>query len=289
MIIKIADNIHEHIQQLEYLSSLDLASSQLKQVHLWLKSLKHDAQVEQNSAYFIDHHFGDRSDWAIIHQLRLWQGSYLIQPSHLLINTHLQCFFFKSKSFHPGLTITSDGTFQVVSPKGYRIIESPLAQNEKQKVALSTFISNKGIQARKLFKPLNPMFIDSVLVPSSSFIRRPQRSSLNVNHIIHADQVAEFIDAQQASLPTTKAKVSSKKLKQFAETLASYHSPIQADYFQRLGITQREEVKKKPESQYQCAKCNIGISETVARFCLKHVKRFKGKKYCYSCQQFYST
>ncbi|WP_027707824.1 nuclease-related domain-containing protein [Zooshikella ganghwensis] len=289
MIIKAADSIHEHIQQLEYIHSLGLNNIQSRQVQIWLKSLKHDYQVEKNSAYFIDHHFSDNKDWAVIHQLRLWQGSYLIQPSHLLINRHLQCFFFKSKSFHPGLTVTNDGTFQVVSSRGYKVIESPLAQNAKQKAALCNFISNKGIRARKLFKSLSPIFLDGVLVPSSSFIRRPQRPQLDVDHIIHADQVAEFIDTQQASLPTSKDTISSKKLKQFAEALVSYHSPVKTDYFQRLGIVPINEVKAVSTNQYQCAKCNTDISETVARFCLKHVRRFKGKQYCYSCQQFYSV
>lgn len=81
-------------------------------------------------------------------------------------------------------------------------------------------------------------------------------------------------------------------IKEIDDKLVSFHKPIKINYYGKLGIYRTGNIESsntttkidREQSKYYCYACKKSISTKVASFCFKNKNGFKGKAYCYDCQ-----
>ena len=254
------------------------------------------------------------------------------QIDHLLIDRFLEIYVCESKRFNEGIGINEHVEFfSVNAATTHTPIESPIEQNNRHKLILKRlFDSDEIILPTRLGLKMKPSLHSLILIANTSKIYRPKNGKNvdDLDRVIKVEQLRKRIDkdfmgnspSELMHQVTSVAKmISSETLEEFAEDLASLHTPLRIDWKKRFGITDRqpEITVRTPALQAAatvatkrasippaapaiaqptapqptqpqrlfCAACKKTVSQNVANFCWNNQARFHGKVYCYDCQR----
>ncbi len=292
MIIKYSDSREADISELESLLSRKLTSRQRFLVEREILSIKKGARGERDSAYYINFYYGDSRRWIVIHDLRIELNGRSAQIDHILINRLFDVYVLESKCYGYGLRITDTGEFEVCCDKRYVGIPSPIEQNKRHIALLSPFIEYHGLMPKRLPVPIKPCFLNYVLVSPKSVLKRPDADKFDSSAVIKADSLTTVIEDRADSIGTVDALSSLVKMSTFSQIekfgrdLVKLHRPASFDWKKKFGIHEMpSRTTSDATAGYYCAKCKVGISAKVARFCWSNKKRFKGKAFCIECQK----
>ena len=298
MLIKEKDPAEKAIQQLESILKIpSLPKETCLKVEREIKTLNAGNRGEADSAYFIDFHYRNKPNWAVIHDLRIECGGNVAQIDHLLIDRFIEFYVLESKSYAYGLKITDRGDFLRWDGHRYSALESPIEQTKRHAIVLGQLLKGEDLLPKRLGMALQPKFLPYVLVSPKSVINRPDNRKFNTDIVIKSDELFKQIEKDFDSTSTIAAMgalaklISVETLKEFAQRLATYHQPAEIDYYAKFGIKPVTQIQTPhaetpaPISKYFCFKCSKPISYKVAMFCFQNKGRFGGKAYCYDCQK----
>ena len=302
-----------------------------EQIKQTIRNIQSGLKGEKDAAYHINFYYENHKNWAVIHDLRLEVDGHSAQIDHLLIDRFLEIYVCESKRFHEGIGINKHGEFfsfnEDGKPKG---IASPIEQNNRHKLILKRlFDSDEIALPTRLGLKMKPSLHSLILIANTTKIYRPQNDKNvdELDRVIKVEQLRKRIEKDfTGNRPselmhqfTSVAKmISSETLEEFAEDLASLHTPLRMDWKKRFGITDRQPeitvrastpqtaatIAPKPTNapsapaitqpaapqptQPQhlfCAACKKTVSPNVANYCWNNQARFHGKVYCYDCQR----
>jgi hypothetical protein len=232
MLIKQADDKSARLAALE--ARMGMPGDAGKQAKSDYYRLKAGIKGEQDSAYFIDFHYGESSkNWAVIHDLRLEHGGRVVQIDHLLLNRFSEIYVLETKQFNSGIKITEEGEFLRWNDyrKTYEGMESPLLQNERHIAVLKDVCGTLELPVRLGIR-LQPDFQSLVLIANNAKIFRPSKSAFDTSRVIKADQLRSRIDKDiegesGASILLKAPKmVSSETVRDLAMQLVARHTPL---------------------------------------------------------------
>jgi Nuclease-related domain len=306
MLIKTKDPADTAVQELETIARLpSLPGETLAKVNTELKTLKAGNRGELDSAYFIDFHYRDKPNWAVIHDLRIEYGGKVAQIDHLLVTRFLEFYVLESKRYTYGLKITDRGEFMFWDGHRYVPMESPIEQTKRHAAVLEQLLKGEGLLPKRLGVVLSPTFKPFVLVSPKSSVIRQDRKLFDSDMVIKSDELfrqitADFDKASTPSMMGSLAKIVSREtLTHLAQRLVSYHRPAAINYYARFGVSPLQTAPPRtavpeskntgnelqPHSRYFCFRCNRPVTQRVATFCFQHKERFGGKAYCFDCQK----
>ncbi len=242
MIIKTKDAPEHTIFVLETILTIpELPKATRKRVQKELDFFKRGIYGEKNAAYYIDFHFKDQPDWAIIHDLRLKLNGRVAQIDHLLINSDFEFYLLETKSFAYGIKITETGEFLMWLGNRYVGIPSPLAQSDRHLVVLQDLLNSKKLLPKKLFSTVKPKFRSYVLIAPKSRVMRPPQDKFDTSQVIKADLLYQILSGgTKNGFPIKKHTISSKALEQFAQQIVRYHHPKIKEYLTLFGISKEQ-------------------------------------------------
>ena len=114
MLIKSADNKSKRLALLQDLqNSPNLDEWQKKRLSDELLKVRRGMQGEKDAAYYLDNHFSDGKNHAVIHDLRLDFDGEIAQIDHLLINRLLDFYLIETKSFSGDITVAHMVSFRL--------------------------------------------------------------------------------------------------------------------------------------------------------------------------------
>ena len=310
MIVKKRDSLRPQFDALEALLALDPPEKKRALVEKELKLLRSGERGEKDSAYYIDFHWGDSKNWAVLHDLRLEDRGQVAQIDHVLINRHLEIFVLETKHYRQGLTISESGEFSFFFNGRAQAIPSPIEQNKRHIFFLERYVKNRGLMPKRLGITMTPVFKNFVLVSPESKIVRPPLQAFDTSMVIKSDMLRDEVEKHldSVSLEAVLAfgrLIGQDTLQNIARSLAAQHQPASIDYQEQFAI-RAEAISDKPSgveaasvategttksqrsqeaSRYFCARCRKGISKKVAMFCFQNKRRFSGKAYCFDCQK----
>ncbi|WP_457755787.1 nuclease-related domain-containing protein [Thermodesulfatator indicus] len=291
MIIKRKDSRENDIKKLRKLLSYNISPKQRFLIEREIRAIQKGEQGERDAAYYIDFHYGKSKNWMVIHDLRIEHRGRVAQIDHLLINRIFEIYVLESKNFSYGLRITPSGDFEVYYKGKYFGIPSPIEQNKRHIEVLCELIRDNDLMPKRLGISLKPKFFNYILISPSSIIKRPNNKKFDTSQIIKADKIKEAIEnnLDNANNPLFILNISSTEtIFNFAQKLVRFHKPVQINWAEKFGITEKQKIteeQKRTKNRYFCAKCRKFISEKEAKFCWNNKERFKGKAYCFNCQQ----
>jgi hypothetical protein len=302
MLIKSADDKSKRIALLESLqSSQKLDYSQRKWAKEELHRLKQGIQGERDAAHYIDSHFADSKNYAVVHDLRLVVDDEVTQIDHLLVGRTLHFYLLETKHFNGNLIINEHGEFSVKysdqSPFG---IPSPIEQSKRHERALLKVLEWLQISGRV---PTKPVFHHAVLIHPRATITRPPSKSLDTSMVVKADQFGTWhgkhVDKDYGVVAafTGLANVrSAETIKDWAEQIARRHrpeDPLRLPEFMKPRAPTSEAPRaveaaraSGPTAPAQekrkliCATCGEKIGFSEAKYCWNNERRFGGKQFC---------
>ena len=132
MIIKTADDHgRRHRHPLEQLARHPGASAAIrKKIEIEIRCIKAGARGTRSRRppTRSTGHFGDGTDFAVIHDLRIVVGEQVAQIDHLIVNRSLAAFLCETKNFSDGLGCNEHGEwvgFRNGKPSRYRLAAAP--------------------------------------------------------------------------------------------------------------------------------------------------------------------
>ena len=302
-----------------------------EQIKQTIRNIQSGLKGEKDAAYHINFYYENHKNWAVIHDLRLEVDGHSAQIDHLLIDRFLEIYVCESKRFHEGIGINKHGEFfsfnEDGKPKG---IASPIEQNNRHKLILKRlFDSDEIALPTRLGLKMKPSLHSLILIANTTKIYRPQNDKNvdELDRVIKVEQLRKRIEKDfMGNSPselihqfTSAAKIiSSETLEEFAEDLASLHTPLKTNWKKRFGISDRQPeitvrastpqaaatIAPKPTNapsapaitqpaapqptqpqRLFCAACKKTVSPNVANYCWNNQARFHGKVYCYDCQR----
>lgn len=295
MLVKSAENKSKRLTLLQDLqNSPRLDDWQKKRLSEELLKVRRGIQGEKDAAYYLDNHFGDGKNHAVIHDLRLVVDGEIAQIDHLLISRLLNFYLLETKSFSGDITISSHGEFSVKygAEKVYNI-PSPIEQSKRHENVWRRLLAKLDITGRA---GVGLRFKHVVLVDPKAAIYRPDAKAFDTSMVIGADQFRTWHLAHvDNDISITEVLVSmlnfkrSDTLRQIAEKICRQHQP--EDFLQMPDWLQPQPAKlqknitvDQPEQggrkKLICLTCNSKISYDEGKFCWNNDKRFKGAQYC---------
>ena len=148
---------------------------------------------------------------------------------------------------------------------------------------------------------MKPMVHSLVLVSNNARIGRPGRPIKGLDEVIKAEKLRTALyDAFDAAPNVRMSRLIGKDaLAKFARELAGLHRPASYDWAARFGLSEAPSValdapvatvpalpeKARPRgSDHRCARCGVGVSFAVVKFCWNNKARFGDAVYCMECQ-----
>lgn len=189
MIFKQADSKVKDIEiLLQLLQRSDLTQQMRQHIEHHLQLVRSGIKGEAESAYQLQFHFGNHSEWVIINDLRLKYQGKVAQIDHLLINRHMQIFVCESKRIAGSLIINEQG------------MASPLEQNRRHITLLNNLLLSDKIQLPSRFgRKLRPPLYSLILVSNDACIRRSRNPVSGLDSVIKNEQLQTKV--QQLSKP----------------------------------------------------------------------------------------
>lgn len=309
MLIKTADDKSKRVALLENLQaapSLDKRQQEWVTNELW--RLRQGIQGERDAAHYIDSHFRDNENYAIVHDLRVEVDGEVAQIDHMLMGRAI-CFLFETKCFGGNVKINDHGEFSVTYA-GQRTfgIESPIEQSRRHEKVLRKLLDRLDIKTRT-GQPLE--FRHVVLVHPKATITRPAESKFSTSSVIKADQLpswhAHFVDKELSVLKMLSLVVNVRgvdTVRAWAEKIVRQHRPTdllalpefirptrQPEARTETAITPNalpasprskdpDESTKTSSRRLICGTCGVKISYAEGKFCWANERRFGGAQYC---------
>lgn len=244
MKIKSATDRQDELETLQRLLEHPQASErQRSQIELEIRMLRAGIRGEAETAYELDFHLRDSTNWAVLHDLRIEHAGRVAQIDHLLINRFLECWVCESKHFSEGVAVNAQGEFTAFFNGRPRGVPSPIAQNERHIDVLEALMNSPTFPLpKRLGMTLRPSFISLVVVSKGARIQRPTPTPPAFQGILKSDQVWQYIqrDMDRASLVSVAGCLSklvgSDTLRSLAEGLAGQHRPIRVDWAAKFGL-----------------------------------------------------
>lgn len=319
MLIKSADDKSKRMVLLEsLLDSALLNDDQKVWIRRDLKNLRYGIQGERDAAHYIDNHFADASNHAVVHDLRLELEGEVAQIDHLVIARGFTFYLLETKNFNGNLHINERGEFSVSYGHDKVFgIPSPLEQSRRHENVLSKLLERLGIAGRIQRKPA---FKHVVLIHPKGTIHRPDAKMFDTSHVIKADQFASWrekhIEKDTSTLQAIGSMLnlrSADTVREWAEKIVRQHRPANLlalpDFIkpqmprpvQVVGPAPRPSfalptraaaapVRAAPppvaradetaKKRLICQTCGGKISYQEGLFCWNNVKRFGGLQYC---------
>ena len=295
MLIKSADNKSKRLTLLHDLqNSPRLDDWQKKRLNDELLKVRRGIQGEKDAAHYLDNHFSDGKNHAVIHDLRLEVDGEIAQIDHLLINRLLDFYLLETKNFGGDVTITAHGEFSVkYGVERVYNIPSPIEQSKRHENVLRRLLTKLEIKGRA---GTSPRFKHVVLVDPKAAIHRPDAKIFDTSMIIGADQFRTWQLAHVDKEISTAVALSSMlnirgsdALKEVAEKISRQHRPEDLLHMPDWLLPQPAKSQKETTtSQLEhagrkkliCLTCNSKISYEEGKFCWNNDKRFMGGQYC---------
>ncbi len=298
MLIKYADDPTKRLRLLDDLQQSDrLDDRQRKWLSDERKRFTTGRQGEQSAAHYIDMHFRDGQNHAVLHDLRLSSEGQTAQIDHLMFSRGWHFYLLETKNFGGNLRINAQGEFSVKYPDGKEYgIASPLEQSRRHEVVLRKVLQQIGVQSRT---GQDPVFHHVVLVHPRATITRPPKDAFDTSTVIKADQFKswqeEYIEKGLGTASILKAILnvaSSETLRQNAEMLARQHRPTDPlalpdwmgpkEPVVAVAKSAASPLSHDPSiaKKLICATCGVKIDFEVGRFCWRNPKKFGGLQYC---------
>ncbi len=313
MIIKSADDKSKRIDLLTDLQKSSMLDARQKD---WLREelmrLRRGIQGERDAAHYIDNHFRDSENNAVLHDLRISVDGEVAQIDHLIINRTLRFYLLETKCFNGNVQINDRGEF-TVAYSGERAfgVESPLEQSRRHERILSKLLDRLEITGRMGVKA---NFFHAALLHPKAIITRPDKKKFDTDDVIKADQIGTWL---QAHIDRTVGVVgafagllnvhSPQTAREWAEKLARQHrptNPLDLPDFMKP----REAANPKPavasrsasvavqaaspasanseappealRKKLVCVTCRQKITFPEGKFCWGNEARFGGFQYC---------
>ncbi len=308
MLIKAADDKSKRLDLLEALQfSPVLEKWHKEKLSKELKDLKIGLKGEAEAAYYINAHYADDPNFAVLHDLRIVVDGEVAQIDHLLLG-RVCVYLLETKNFKGDIAINGYGEFSVSYANGNKYeIPSPLEQSRRHEKVLLKLLRRLNIPSAN-GKPLEVRHV--VLVHPNSSIQRPDSQQFDTSNVIRADSLRSWHDrVQERDIGLLKATLylpqilsrSSDNVREWAQQLARQHRPMSLldylpSYIPKPSVVQSSrsvessvpEILKRSdhvaEQQPICATCGGVISAAEARYCRGRKWQFAGKLYCYEHQ-----
>ncbi len=307
MLIKSADDRSKRIALLEsLLEAPHLDADQKSWLLAQWKATRYGVQGERDAAHYIDNHFSDSANHAVIHDLRFEVDGEVAQIDHLVISRGFIFYLLETKNFNGNLEINDFGEFSVrYGAAGSFGIPSPLEQSKRHENVLVKLLQRLEISGRVSRKP---DFKHVVLIHPKGAIQRPDVKRFDTTNIIKADQFASWRD-KHVEKEMSVAQVfgsllnlrSTDTLRDWAEKIVRQHRPVNPLDLPGFMKPRREApavavpaaARPSPvpaplqadstgaaSKRLICATCGSKISYPEGKFCWSNVKRFNGLQYC---------
>lgn len=295
MLIKSADNKSKRLALLQDLqNSPNLDEWQKKRLSDELLKVRRGMQGEKDAAYYLDNHFSDGKNHAVIHDLRLDFDGEIAQIDHLLINRLLDFYLIETKSFSGDITVTSHGEFSVKygADRIYNI-PSPIEQSKRHENVLRRLLNKLEIKGRA---GAAPRFKHVVLIDPKAAIHRPDAKTFDTTMVIGADQFRTWqlahLDKGVSTVDALSSMLNirgSDALKEVAEKICRQHRPENLlhlpDWLAPKPVQPQKTVAASPllhagRKKLVCLSCSNKISYDEGKFCWNNEKRFQGGQYC---------
>ena len=313
MLIKEADDHSKRLALLESLkndSALDRTQQEWLNSQMW--ALRQGASGERNAAHYIDHHYKDSPNLAVIHDLRLEMDDEVAQIDHLIISRGLIFYLFETKNFSGNLSINEHGEFTVQYGSGERRsqrgIPSPLEQSKRHEKVLGKWLERLDITGRLGSKP---QFFHAVLIDPKGTIARPDARKFDTGNIIKADQIDVWrnrhIDKTISVGQTLTAMMNLRgadTVREWAEKLVRQHRPLAPQFWLpdfmkpntapatlQSVLASTPSAVAEPAPAYTasrpviCASCGKHLSGAEQEFCTNKASVFDGKMLCMAHQK----
>ncbi|MBC7603662.1 MAG: NERD domain-containing protein [Ramlibacter sp.] len=308
MLIKSADDKSKRIALLQDLqNSTQLDAWQKQRVRESLAGLLKGIRGERDAAHYLDNHYRDSANHAVIHDLRIEIDGEVAQIDHLLINRVMDFYLIETKNYNGNLSITDRGEFSVIYAGEKTIgIPSPIEQSRRHENVFHKLLDRLEITART---GASRVFHHVVMLDPKATISRPDPKAYNTDMVIKADQFRTWHlnHIEKSGVGTVLLSMlnlrGSDALRMVAEKIASQHrradllalpeawKPKSAPVFVQPGMPSLQ----LPDPQVQqsldmndhplkrkliCMTCNATISFAEGKFCWGNGKRFGGGQYC---------
>jgi len=315
MLLKKADDKSKRVALLEDLQKSELLDARQKK---WLREelgrLRKGIQGEQDSAYYLDHHFKNSENHVVLHDLRFVVDGDVAQIDHLVINRALGIYLIETKNYAGNVSINAHGEFTVDYDGDRFGVPSPIEQSRRHERVLRRLLERLDIGSR-FGGEIQCHHV--VMFHPKAIIQRPKPSEFDTRNVIKADQFPtwreQFVDREVAGAKVLLAIANLRSfdtIKEWGEKLARQHRPMNL-----LELPEFMQVKKpiertapaaaapepilrtRPsahlgpaagdsaesahgEKKLICLHCKGKISFAEGRFCWNNVGRFKGGQYC---------
>lgn len=310
MLIKSADDKSKRIALLQDLQNSTLLDTWQKQrVRESLAAFIKGIQGERDAAHYLDNHYRDGANHAVIHDLRIEIDGEVAQIDHLLINRMMHFYLIETKNYNGNLSISDRGEFSVTYAGEKTIgIPSPLEQSRRHENVLNKLLDRLEITARA---GTSRVFHHIVMLDPKATISRPDPKSFNTDMVIKADQFrtwhlnhVEKIGAGTVLLGMLNLR-GSDTLKDLAERIVRQHrradllalpdawrpkvAPVVAQRAPVPTVQASKEMPQQPATDLSthplkrkliCMTCNAKISFAEGKFCWGNERRFGGGQYC---------
>jgi len=318
MLIKSADDKSKRLDLLRELQKSALLDPRQKD---WLRSelmrQQRGIQGERDAAHYIDSHFKNSANHAVLHDVRFVVDGDVAQIDHLVVNRMLHFYLFETKCFNGEIEINERGEFSVAYPGERQYgIESPIEQSMRHEPILAKVLEQLGITGRIGTKPT---FHHAVLLHPKAIIHRPGAKVFNTDCVIKADQIAtwhgQYIDKHIGMLKVLASAVnlqSDDGMRTIAEKIQRQHRPVNLldlpEFMKPRPVPARpvhahpsapipaatpvttplspatnEATQSPPEHlrrKLVCVSCGDKISYAEGKYCWNNEARFGGFQYC---------
>lgn len=314
MLIKTADDKTKRLALLESLQGAPVLNSQQNSwlaKELW--NCKEGIRGERDAAHYIDNHFADDGNLAVIHDLRLEVDGEVAQIDHLLISRGFVFYLLETKQYNGNLHINEFGEFSV-SYGADKVwgIPSPLEQSRRHQNVLLKLLMQLGITGRT---QKEPEFRHVVLFNPQSQIHRPAREAFDTSSVIKADQFAfwreKYVHGEVTFLKTLNLMMNmraTETVKEWAHLLCEQHkpqnvlalpdfmatrkvptptpTPVKPQPKPARSVQQRKEpVAPNAAASVPCAVCEQALSAAEQAFCRDRSSKFGGQFFCIQHQK----
>lgn len=316
MLIKSADDKSRRVALLESLLQAPLLDARQQDwARRELQNLRRGVQGERDAAHYLDNHFADAPNHAVIHDLRLEFEGEVAQIDHLIIARGFTFYLLETKNFSGNLHINGFGEFSVSYGAGKTFgIASPLEQSRRHANVLAKVLERLKISGRLNSRP---DFRHVVLIHPQGTIHRPPADQYDTTNVIKADQFAtwreKYVEKGMSTLNVLGAALnlrSADTVREWAEKLVRQHrrpdllslpafmqppsagpasqpilqagvlAPAVGGTVQNQGACGDQEAAGSEKRRCICATCGSKITFAEAKFCWGQPKRFGGFQYC---------
>jgi hypothetical protein len=309
VLIKPADDKSKRIALLQDLQNSKLLDAWQKQrVRESLAAFTKGIQGERDAAHYLDNHYRDGANHAVIHDLRIEVDGEVAQIDHLLISRMMHFYLIETKNYNGNLSISDRGEFSVTYAGEKTIgIPSPLEQSRRHENVLNKLLDRLEITARA---GTSRVFHHIVMLDPKATISRPDSKAFDTDMVIKADQFrtwhlnhVEKIGAGTVLLGMLNLR-GSDALKDVAEKIVRQHrradllalpdawrpkaAPVvvprplvaSARALQQIPQPATDLSAHPLRRKLICMTCNAAITFAEGKFCWGNEKRFGGGQYC---------